>query len=526
MIGVRIGGYTITEQLGEGGMGAVYVAENPRLGKRVAVKVLLPQFCQSPHIVERFEAEARAATAIRHPNIIDVLDVAQLDDGQLYILMEYLEGCALETFIRNRGALSIDEALVILAPACDALQAAHDAGIIHRDLKPANIFLVLQPENPRFVKLLDFGIAKITREDLAGGVKTGSNMVLGTPGYMSYEQACGSAGVDHRSDVYAMGVIAFQMLTGRLPYAATSIGSLVTQQLTSTPPNPASLRPDLPQGWVAAILATLQTEPNKRPQSARAFATALIDATPNGEALVRSVCPRFFLRANADERTVRDVIAPSPPPSGGATVALKPQSTVSHTAGQQQPSVSTARGRRWPFAVAGVAMLAAAAIVAIVIHTRSASDQSDQATALAAPPDFDAGLTRPVQVAPSTMVSVDAAPPTPAPAVLHVDTHPPGAMVRRGAAVDGPSPIDLQVPRGTEIDVSVELKGYEPESRRVTVNSGHVALDLTLTPIPVHHPHHRTHRPQKHDATPTAPGSKALPTDTRPKHFDPDAPAG
>ena len=213
-------------------MGAVYVGENPRLGKRIAVKVLLPQFCQSPQIVERFEAEARAASAIHHPNIIDVLDVAQLDDGRLYISMEYLQGASLESFIRSRGPLGVDEVLRIVVPACDALQAAHDAGIIHRDLKPANLFLVDTPENRQYVKILDFGIAKVTREDLAGGIHTGSHVVLGTPGYMSHEQARGSAGVDQRSDIYAMGVITYQMLTGRLPYSATSIGDLVAQQLT------------------------------------------------------------------------------------------------------------------------------------------------------------------------------------------------------------------------------------------------------------------------------------------------------
>ena len=525
MIGVRIGGYTITSQLGEGGMGAVWIAENERLGKRIAVKVLLPQFSRSPQIVERFEAEARAASAIRHPNIIDVLDVAQLDDGRLYISMEFLEGCSLEEFIQAHGQLTIQEALQILVPALDGLQTAHDAGIIHRDLKPANLFLVNTPENPRFVKLLDFGIAKVTRQDLAGGVKTGSHVVLGTPGYMSFEQARGSAGVDQRSDVYAMGVITYQMLTGRLPYNAISVGDLVAQQLRSGPPSPEALRPDLPGALVDTIRAALATEPNIRPQSARSMAISLIDATPNGADLARLVSPRFFLRAGASERTVEQGVSSSAPPAAvGATVSLKPQSTLSRSSGQQYPADSSGNRRRWPFVLASIGLLAAIGVLASVLaRLGSTASEGTSALDVADGIGLDAGRPTVSAAEPPAREPPDAA--APETAVLHVRTDPPHATIRHGNAVDGAAPVDLELAAGTTVEVVADLPGYAPVSRQVTVHGDMPALVLALKPLHHERSHHRSHSKAATTEKQATKKTRVAPTAPLP-NFDPDAPGG
>jgi len=453
-----------------------------------------------------------------------VLDVAQLDDGRLYISMEFLEGCSLEAFIRGQGPLGIGDALQIVVPACDGLQAAHDAGIIHRDLKPANLFLVNTPENPRFVKLLDFGIAKVTRKDLAGNVETGSHVVLGTPGYMSFEEARGSAGVDQRSDVYAMGVIAYQMLTGCLPYSAVSIGDLVAQQLGSGPPSPEALRPDLPQGWVDTILSALATEPAVRPASARAFALSLIDATPNGTAIARAVSPRFFVHADANDRTVQDATAlPAAPVVAGATVALKPQSTISRSSGQQYPGELARTRRRWPFAVASAALLAAIGIAAGLVarstgQGASSTDAVDLASSLP-----DAAVPAVSASEPPHGQPPDAA--VPATTVLHVQTAPRGATVRHGGAVDGPTPVDLELVTGTKVELTVELSGHQSESRQVTAAPGLPPLLLSVkrrhNERPHHHAHSKSGAGEREESSPKkTPGAEPL------QHFDPDAPGG
>ncbi len=281
-IGERVfGGYVVSDKLGEGGMGVVYAIANEALNRKLALKLLLPQWSHAPQIVQRFLAEARAASAIRHPNIIEIIDASQLANGAHYMLMEFLEGDCLEKFLRERGPVSVDTALIILSQVCSGLQAAHDRGIIHRDLKPANLFVSPTPTNPLFTKILDFGIAKLTDPELAGDLRTMTNTVIGTPSYMSPEQARGAKDIDHRTDIYALAVIAYELLGGALPYAASSLGDLVYKQATAPPRDVRELRADLPPGWSNAIMSALSVDPAERPQSAREFLELLEAATPN-----------------------------------------------------------------------------------------------------------------------------------------------------------------------------------------------------------------------------------------------------
>ena len=184
--------------------------------------------------------------------------------------------------------------LSILAQVCSGLQAAHDRGIVHRDLKPSNIFIAPQPDNPYFAKILDFGIAKLDDPSLAKDVHTKSQTVAGTPNYMSPEQARALRDVDHRTDIYSIGVIAYELLTGRLPYKAKSVGDLVYQQSSTTPPRARELRKELSRGWDAAIHEALDLDRTKRPASAQELARRFMEATPRGEEIARATASLLF----------------------------------------------------------------------------------------------------------------------------------------------------------------------------------------------------------------------------------------
>jgi len=341
MIGTRIGPLEVKQKLGEGGMGMVFLAEHVVLHTQRVVKVLLPELTRNQGVVQRFINEARAAASIQHRNIIGVSDVGQLADGNWYIVMEYLEGGTLRDLLRsNGGPLSTHAALQVLVQIANGLGAAHERGIIHRDLKPDNIFLTARDSNDRHVVILDFGVAKLS-EQTAGGAMTRTGQAIGTPAYMPPEQLRG-AKIDQTCDVYALGVIAYQAITGgRLPFqdeGAPDAGydlpsaEIYHRQLTRIPTDPRTWFPALPEGWVRTILAALDRDPASRPQSARAFALALAEATPtdgysaDGIELVRSFAPEL-LEIGDLLQTVRGPMPSRPPPSQppSTTVAGKYQ---------------------------------------------------------------------------------------------------------------------------------------------------------------------------------------------------------
>ncbi len=267
-VGSEIDGrYRIMELIGEGGMGKVYLAEHVEIGKRVALKVLHPSYSRMPDLVERFRREARAASKIGHPNIVDVTDSGATNDGSVYFVMEYLEGVELGSIIEREGALDVARALRITGQICRALSAAHREGIIHRDLKPENIFLITRGGEADVVKVLDFGIAKTTEAEAARERRlTSPGMAMGTPEYMAPEQAAGRP-ADARTDIYSLGAIMYEMTTGLPPYSGDNFMEILTKKATIDPPDPISIRAELPQPVSDLVSAAMSRNPDARPQT-------------------------------------------------------------------------------------------------------------------------------------------------------------------------------------------------------------------------------------------------------------------
>jgi tRNA A-37 threonylcarbamoyl transferase component Bud32 len=268
------GKYHIMQLLGEGGMGRVYLGEHVIIGRPVAVKFLHAELTTNEEIVRRFYREAQSAAAIRHKNVIDVLDVGMSPEGEPFLVMEYLQGEALSDMLARVSTVDLPTACGILEPALIALQAAHDQGIVHRDLKPENIFLAHQPGEAPQVKLIDFGISKIN-EAMGQTKLTRDGSLLGTPEYMSPEQARGAADLDHRSDLYAMGVILYEMLVGERPFVGESYSELLMAVLTSEPRPPHDVNPEFPDEAAEVIGPALAREPEDRFQSATEMLAAL-----------------------------------------------------------------------------------------------------------------------------------------------------------------------------------------------------------------------------------------------------------
>jgi serine/threonine-protein kinase len=298
-LGRTVGNYRLEDILGRGGMGTVYSGEHVYIGRKVAVKVLHPRFAKYDDAVKRFLREARAASSINHPNIVDVTDFGPTPDGGVYFVMEYLDGTSLEDLIEKRGAIALHRALNVANQMALALAAAHEKGIIHRDLKPDNIMLIRKPgrrdlirmltpdpgddattarfviekeDEYDFVKILDFGIAKVLHHEEVAPGQTLAGAVFGTPEYMSPEAARG-AEVDHRADIYSCGVILFDMLTGRPPFEAQAAAEVLAMQINRPPPSPREVAPhlEITDGAEQLVLRAMSKVPDHRHQSMDEF---------------------------------------------------------------------------------------------------------------------------------------------------------------------------------------------------------------------------------------------------------------
>jgi serine/threonine protein kinase len=281
LIGRTIGEYEIVRKLGIGGMGIVYEGRHPVIGKRVAVKVLLPTVSGEKEVVERFLSEARAVNEIRHRGIVDIFSFGQLPEGNHYFVMEYLEGEPFDRIVKNRAPLPIGEALQWAEEMLDALDSAHEAGVIHRDIKPSNLFLVNTGRGRPYVKLLDFGIAKVS--PLGSGEsspQTRASVIMGTPDYISPEQARGRP-ISNRTDLYALGCVIFELLTGKRVFRSENPLQTMWMHVEDPPPIPSSLRPEIPPALSELVLWALQKKPEERPPSAAVMrdSVALIRAS-------------------------------------------------------------------------------------------------------------------------------------------------------------------------------------------------------------------------------------------------------
>jgi serine/threonine-protein kinase len=271
LVGSQVGSFRIVRLLGRGGMGTVYLAEHPAIGSRVAVKFLHEAMASDPAAVARFYDEARAVNLIGHENIVGIYDLSVLPNGRYFFVMEYLEGETLQALLQA-GPPAPLAAKEVLLQICEALQRAHDRGVVHRDMKPDNVFLVRRRGRSHFVKIVDFGIAKL-RDAGRPGSAAPAGLIIGTPEYMAPEQ-CEDGAVDARTDVYAVGVMAFELVTGRLPFEGRSVTQLLLAHLREPPPRPSALA-QVPAALERAILKALEKEPAARFQSMEAFGAAL-----------------------------------------------------------------------------------------------------------------------------------------------------------------------------------------------------------------------------------------------------------
>ncbi len=272
--------YHVVKKLGEGGMGQVYLAEHVKMGRRSAIKVMNPSMVHDPDAVARFNREASNASRITHPNVCAIYDFGETPDGLIYLAMEFIEGEPLTDLIEREGALPVPRAAAIFLQTADALQAAHDLGIVHRDLKPDNIMLSRRKGGGDTVKVVDFGIAKAVGGNEAGQKVTKTGLVVGTPEFMSPEQLSGDT-LDGRSDLYSLALVFFRMLSGKLPFEATSVQETMIKRLTDEPTKLAEARPDLsfPAGLQPVLDAALARTPTERYQTVAKFAADVAAVT-------------------------------------------------------------------------------------------------------------------------------------------------------------------------------------------------------------------------------------------------------
>jgi serine/threonine protein kinase len=499
MIGQQFGNYRAISLLGEGGMGAVYLAEHPAIGRRVAVKVLHKNYIRDENLLTRFLNEARAANAIRHPNIIEILDSGTIADGTPFLVMELLEGESLGTRIRRVGALPIQSAVEFCYQTASALGAAHKKGIVHRDLKPDNLFVVPDPHDPERerIKVLDFGIAKL-QQSANDSVKTRTGTLMGTPIYMSPEQCRGTKTVDHRSDIYSLGIIFFEMLCGQPPFVSEGFGELVNMHLNVAAPAPSTQNANVSPTIDAIVLKMLAKNPDERFADMGELMTAL--------------------KASGGSMFVVRGTQPSSPDMGGKTGSQTGNTGASTGAGSlsnpklRDTTFSTGVGERVDSTQAGGAKKGKAAIVFVVaaaaavaggvfifrdgekvgvqreIATAPVSSAASAATTApkVAPPP--APVPAPPPVAP-------AKPAVPKTVTVHVESDPAGAKVLDDASggVLGVTPLVLNRPRGGALKLRLEKDGYTPNAHAISLSDDQT-IELTLEHKPIKAVHvHKAH---------------------------------
>ena len=490
--GTVVGEYRIEGKLGEGGFGAVYRAVHPVIGKAAAIKVLGFDFSSNPEMVSRFVAEARAVNQIRHKNIIDVFSFGRLPDGRQYYVMELLEGTTLDRYLKERGCLSIDETMPVLRGIARALGAAHAGGIAHRDLKPENVFLVFDEDGGVLPKLIDFGIAKLLGDDGAAGHKTRTGTPMGTPYYMSPEQ-CRGKNVDHRTDIYSLGVLIHVLLTGKKPFDGESMMDILLKHITDPAPRLSAALPGAPKEMDDALAALLEKDPARRPQSA-GEALALFEAavkglppemrsaragrTPNGDRVSIGVGAM-----SAAEAETAHTVATGPSLGGGQSGSLAGEQNGTLTPASRDAGRTAGAGteappkrRGWvPLAAIGAAVAGAAA--AFLVIGAGGSKGAAAGSGTSAPSAETASLrSSGPEVVPVGEAGGDVA--------IVIATTPKGAEIQRdGKKIgDGGAPIKLTRSKAI-VTLTVKAPGHAPKTIDVTPDKD-ATIEVTLAPEP------------------------------------------
>ncbi len=360
---ILAGKFRIERVLGQGGMGVVVAATHLQLDERVALKFLLPDALSNPEAVERFAREARAAVKIKSEHVARVSDVGTLESGSPYMVMEYLEGQDLAGFVHANGAMAVPLAIEFVLQACEAIGEAHALGIVHRDLKPANLFVTRRVDGSPCVKVLDFGISKLTAP--GGGADLGmtkTSSVMGSPLYMSPEQMSSTRNVDMRTDIWALGVILYESLTGRVPFEAETMPQLCGMILQDPPRPLHDLRPDLPDVLQAVIFRCLEKSRDRRFANVADLAAAL---APFGARPLRSARPeRISLGARRGRYRARQQV--------GVVATPAPATSTSSNWGASQPAKKS-RAPLFIALLAGVLVLGGALVVVTRKHVAAES---------------------------------------------------------------------------------------------------------------------------------------------------------
>ncbi|HEY8038639.1 MAG TPA: serine/threonine-protein kinase [Polyangiaceae bacterium] len=465
--GAMVGEYRVEAKLGEGGFGAVYRAVHPLIGKTAAVKVLSRQWSSNPQMVSRFIAEARAVNQIRHKNIIDIFAFGALPDGRQYYVMELLDGEPFDVFLHGKGRLAPETALPILRAVARALDAAHAQGIVHRDLKPENVYLVFEEDGLVRPKLLDFGIAKLLGEAMSGH-KTRTGAPLGTPSYMSPEQ-CHGQPVDQRTDVYSLGVMAHQVLTGRLPFDAESVMSILVKHMSAPPPRMSEHCPELPAELDAPVLSMLAKQASERPASAGAAIEALVEAASRAGITVAAVAS-----AKAPALAVVPSSSGQPAPDSHAQTVASADGAGRTFMPAERDVPHRPRGRT--LIVALVAVVGVAGGVAVVQLMRPRGDDAApraNATSAAPPTAVATSATASAGVAPSVAL-------VPAEVAVTVESNAPHSTVWLAGQRLGDAPGPLKLPRGAaRVTLTVKADGYTPSTVDVSPTED-VVVAVTL----------------------------------------------
>jgi serine/threonine-protein kinase len=461
-VGRQLGEYVLRQRIGSGGMGVVYSGEHTSIGRKAAIKLIREEHAQSPHARDLL-TEARAASAIRHHGIIDVYGFGHQPGVGQYLVMEYLEGQPLNELIRDQGALPPARALPILCEVLDALSAAHAMGVIHRDLKPSNIFVVRQSNGAEYIKVLDFGLAKRTTTPDATSAQTHSNLIIGTPQYMAPEQALCEA-VGPQTDLYAVGVIAFELLTGQRPFPGRSHMEVVAHHLKSPPPAPSSLVPQPPE-LDALVLRLLIKEPKQRPASASEVARelrALIQPSDGAPVLV----PRTISRP-----------LPTVRPADSAPLNA-PTATLSPTPSTPRPALEAraeppARGSRWKWAAMAAGGTLALALGAGLVVSR------EPAPSVSAEP--------PPSLAPVASTSTPPAP-APQPVATAPEPEPQSPPAPAPALAESPKPAKKKPSKPLVQPTSAPAKQPAPAAQPPPLAAAQPPAPVTQQPAPAAQP--------------------------------------
>jgi serine/threonine-protein kinase len=501
LIGATIGNYRVVSKLGEGGMGSVYLAEHPLIGKKVALKVLHEEYASNQDVVTRFFNEAKAVNDIGHPNIVDIIDygVVQTQGGPgfVYFIMEFLNGESLASVLQREAPLPPERAFAIAAQVADCLSASHAKGIIHRDLKPDNIYLIQKAREKDFVKVLDFGIAKLTGDN-HGSSRTRTGIVMGTPAYMSPEQCEGRGNIDQRTDIYALGIVLYEMITGKVPFAGEGYGEVLVQHLTKRPDRPSTVRGVIPPQVEAIIMKALEKKPADRYPNMDSFMQAMRD--PNGFIQANGGMGAFFAMPPDGSGMATQMMQSNPgvqQPYGSQPglqqYASQPglqqyasQPGLQHYASQPglmprpvstlQTGVGQVEGMPQPKSklplLAGIGgVLLIGGVVGIVLAT-SGKKSSSSAQAAGAPTSSaavsDAPPPQPPPPPPQQPAAVTTA--EPQTVTIKLTSVPPGAMiyVADESAPRGKTPYDLTMPKAdTETLLHFKMDGFVTKDKTV-----------------------------------------------------------